>query len=143
MKKIFIASVMLTIGLNSYADDEQLIAGSELPAEIKHYLHAHFPDLPILQATVDKELLSKSYEVILKGNINLEFDSDNQIEDLSGSGPLPDSAIPAPVLAYVKKHYPKNQITDWERDDNKQKIELDNDLELEFNAKGDFLKIDD
>lgn len=143
MKKTFIASMLLAISLNSYADDDQLIAGSELPDEIKSYLQAHFPDRAILQAKVDKELLSKSYEVILQGNINLEFDSDNQIEDISGNTRLPDSAVPASILTYVKKHFPDNHVVDWEKDDNKQKVELDNDMELEFNAKGQFLRIDD
>ena len=39
-------------------------------------------------------------------------------------------------------NYPDNFITDWELDDKKQKVKLDNGLELEFNKEGNFLKLD-
>ena len=56
---------------------------------------------------------------------------------------VPSSVVPSKVQAYVRKYYPQNKIVYWEKEWNKQKVELDNDLDLEFTLKGDFLRIDD
>lgn len=141
MKKIAIIATMLAVSFISHAEDT-VIKESELPKKIKTYLKTHFPNNPVLQASIDKELFSKSYEVILKNNISLEFNKKNDVKDISASSKLPDSVIAKPILDYVKSNFPNNLITDWELDDTTQKVELDNDMELEFDLKGKFLKID-
>lgn len=143
MKKILAATLFLSMSAVGYADDDKLIASSDLPAEIQSYLQTHFPRNAIVQASVDKEVFSKTHEVILQDNITVEFNSKNKAEEISSNSQLPNSVIPASVLAYVKKRFPNNYITDWELDDNKQKVELNNDTEIAFDLAGQFLKIDD
>jgi len=55
---------------------------------------------------------------------------------------LPNSVIPEKILQYVTVNYPTNFITDWKLDGKNQEVQLDNGLNLEFNIKGDFLRID-
>ena len=39
--------------------------------------------------------------------------------------------------------FPNAKIIEWKRKKNTQVVELTNDMELVFNSKGDFLRIDD
>lgn len=136
------AVVILSLVLVS-CDKEKIISSSELPHEISTYISTHFPGNDILQVIKDREGLTKTYDVILSGNISLEFNRKNKIADIDGISKLPDSVIPEKIGQYVVANYPDNVITGWELDDKTQQIQLDNGLDLEFNMQGDFLRIDD
>lgn len=140
-KLLFAALAFIFINLSVQAQDK-IVAVTAIPKEIKTYLKNHFPNNPVLQASVDQDLLSKSYDVILKNNIKLEFNSKNKIKEIDANSALPKSVIPAKIGKYVQINYPKNAITSWELDDRNQKVELDNGLALEFNLKDQFLRID-
>lgn len=83
-----------------------------------------------------------TYDILLDGNIKLEFNKKNQIIDIESREKLPDSVIPAKILDYVSANYSGNFITGWEIDGRNQQVKLNNGLELEFNMDGDFLRID-
>ena len=103
----------------------------------------HFPDNTILQAVIERDGLTKTYNIILSENISLEFNRKKEIIDIDSETKLPDSVIPAKILQYVTTNYPDNFITDWELDNKNQQVQLNNGLDLEFNMNGDFLRIDD
>jgi hypothetical protein len=90
----------------------------------------------------DKDGFTKTYDVILEGGFSLEFDRKLEIIDIDGTGRLPDSVIPAKILDYVNQNYSGNYITDWEIDGKNQQVGLENELDLEFNRSGEFLRID-
>ena len=139
-----LAAVLLLVatGFTAQAQDK-VISETELPASIRTYIKTHFAENEVLQATIDKGRFSTNYDVILSKNITLEFDSKDKIEEIKGhNSKLPDSVIPKSILDYVKKNYPNNFITEWDLDKGKQKIELDNGIDLEFTLKGRFLRID-
>ncbi|MCZ2084189.1 MAG: PepSY-like domain-containing protein [Flavobacteriales bacterium] len=141
--KTLFASLILIFASFSVNAQDRIITENKLPKEIKTYIKKHFPNNTIIQASIDKDLMSKSYDVILKENIKLEFDSKNRIKEIEGNSKLPKSVIPNQILKYVQINYPKNFITDWELDNNNQKVELENGISLEFNMKGEFLRVDD
>ncbi|MDD2412167.1 MAG: PepSY-like domain-containing protein [Bacteroidales bacterium] len=134
-------SMLFLIGFTSCAQDK-IIPSNKLPKQIITFVETHFPDNSIIQASFDRELFSKSYEVILKDNIKLDFNSKNKATSIEGNSKLPDKVIPTQILEYVKMNYNNNVIIEWEIDDKKQQVKLDNGLELEFTIKGDFLRID-
>ncbi len=142
MKRLSILLLSI-IGFVSCAQDK-IIPAEQLPQEIKVYLNTHFQNNPVLQATVDNEIFSKTYDVILKDNFNLEFDKNNKVKEIKGFSKLPDGVIPQPILEFVKAKYPTNSIIKWEldKDDHKQEVNLDNNITLEFDIRGHFLKID-
>lgn len=115
---------------------------TEIPNSISSYIDTHFPDKKILQTVKERDGLRKSYEVIIEGNISLEFNKSYEITAIESKTALPHSVIPAKILSYVQAQYPTNTILEWELDDRRQKIELDNKMELEFSKAGDFLRID-
>jgi hypothetical protein len=65
-----------------------------------------------------------------------------EIIDIDANTKLPDSVIPDKILQFVALKYAANFVTDWQLDGNNQQVELDNGLDLEFNIKGEFLRID-
>ncbi len=119
-----------------------MVKENDLPAEIKTFITTHFPANPIIQSVKDRDGLELTYDVILEGNISLEFNRKKQITDIDGIAKLPDSVIPSKIIDYVSANYSGNVITGWELDNKNQQVSLDNGLELEFNMAGDFLRID-
>lgn len=123
-------------------DKEEVIPSTDLPSEITSYISTHFPNNSIVQVIKDRDGLTKTYDILLSESISLEFNRKKEIIDIDGVTQLPNSVIPEKILQYVTTNYPANFITDWELDDKNQQVQLDNGLDLEFNMKGDFQKID-
>jgi len=145
MKKLQILGIIATLGLLLFAtscDEEKGLSDNEIPTEISSYVTTHFPTHNIIRVTEDKDGTRKSYDVVLSGNIKLEFNSQKEITDIDSSSKLPDSVIPQAIRDYVSENYPDNFITDWELEDNHQQVGLNNDVDLEFTMDGGFLRVD-
>lgn len=127
----------------SSCENKKAVSESEIPTEITKFVSTHFPDNKIVQTIVEKEAFEKNYEIILDKNYSLEFNKNYEVTYIKGVSMLPESVIPASILEYVKANYPQSFIKKWELDDNRQKVELDNELELEFDKNGNFIKLDD
>lgn len=142
MKKSILLCLLTTVSLISCANDK-LVPTTEIPQEAKEYIKAHFPENNVTQAIKDRDGLSVSYDILLDDFTSLEFKR-GDIKEVKSKGKkqLPNSVIPAAILTYVQQSYPNNHIIEWKWDDRKQKVELDNQIELEFNKKGEFLRID-
>lgn len=122
--------------------DDEIIREVDLPQEISKYIEQHFPELKIIQIKRDKNITGFEHEVKLEKGIELDFNEKNKIVEIESTFQLPSSVIPNPILEYVKTNYPEKVITDWKFDDNKQEVKLNNEIELEFNSKGKFLRVD-
>ena len=145
MKKLHILVTLVTLGLMLSAascDDEKALTDNDIPTEISTYVTTHFPSNSIIRVTEDKDGLKTSYDVVLSGNIKLEFNNRKEITDIDGSSQLPDSVIPQAIRTYVTENYPNNFITDWELEDNHQQVGLNNDIDLEFSMDGVFIRVD-
>lgn len=139
IKTIF-ASVTLFLTIS--CEKEIITPSDDLPVEISTYLTIHFPKNTIVQVIKDLDGLTKTNDILLSENISLEFNRKKEVIAIDGVTQLPNSVIPEKILQYVNINYPTQFITDWELDFDNQQIELNNGLDLEFNKKGDFLRID-
>lgn len=144
MKKFSFFATSLFVATLFFSCNAQdvIIPASELPAQAQSFVKQHFPEQQIEQAEKDKSAFSVSYEVILDNMIELDFDKDGKVTSIDGNTKLPSSVIPAKIADYVSKNYASNYIVSWNLDDNRQEIELDNGLDLEFSKEGDFKRID-
>ena len=140
MKNLVIIALLSV--LFTACESNKVLAENEIPSAITNYLQTHFPNHKVLQVEKEREGLSKSYDVILEGNIVLEFNKKHNNKSIEAKSALPQSVIPAIIWDYVQREYPGVGILEYELDDNRQKVELDNRLELEFNKAGDFLRLD-
>lgn len=151
MKIKILSLAIITFSLlgTTVSAQETLLQTNEIPSEIISFVNTHFPDSNILQAEKDREGLDLTYDLILEGNINLEFNSKMEIIDIESKVKLPDSIFSAKILNYIRSNYPENYIIEWvfdEKDwafgDEQQEFKLNNGLELKFSISGDFLRID-
>lgn len=143
MRKTTFAAVLITaIFALTSCDKETILNNAQTPSEITAFVTTHFPNHQILQTVKNAEGFKRTYDVILNGNISLEFNRKLEIIDIDADTQLPESVIPAKIGQYVNSNFPQNFITDWELEGKHQQVGLDNDLDLEFTMNGDFIRID-
>ena len=126
-----------------FAQDDMPISKKDMPSAVQSNVTKYFGKKVISSVTKDREDGKIVYDVYFEDGTKAEFSSNGNIIEVKSYSGVPSSVVPFKVQAYVKKYYPKNKIVHWEKEWNKQKVELDNDLDLEFTLKGDFLRIDD
>lgn len=139
IKKFGIASAFLVSV--SFFSQESTITAQQLPAAVTQYVKTNFSGRTLSQISQEKKMGKTEYEIHLDNGTKLEFNN-STINEIESTEKLPDSVIPKNILAYVNKNYPQNFITEWKLSNTKQKLELNSGVELEFNKKGQFLRID-
>ena len=138
-KNIALGVVLLVSG--TYFSQEISITQDQLPQTITQYIHTNFPGKSLSKIRKEKKMSKMEYEIYLDNGTKLEFNN-SAIKEIESTEKLPDAVIPKNILAYTKKNYPQNFITEWKLSYTKHTIELNNGAELEFNKKGQFLRID-
>lgn len=118
---------------------------SELPLSATKMLENNFRGIDIRRVKVErtKNGLVEEYEVFLVNGWKLEFDADGYWKEIDCQfDAVPAEIIPQPVAAYVSLQYPDQIICTIERNTCGYDIGLSNRQELEFDLKGNFLRID-
>jgi hypothetical protein len=134
--------IALATGLVA-CDKESVLPTASIPAEITAYANTHFPSLPLLQVVKENDGFVLTYNVILQGNIDLEFNRRKEIIEIDGVTALPSSVIPDAIETYVSTNFPDNFITNWALENKGQQVQLDNGLDLKFDMDGNFKRYDD
>jgi hypothetical protein len=113
-----------------------------LPSEIQSYIRKHFPGQDLVKYKTEWTPHKAEYKVYLSNHVKIEFNKDFNPVEVEGKLGLPDSILPKKILNFIKKNYPDMKFFEWSKKSYKQEVELQNDKELEFDLKGNFLKID-
>ena len=117
---------------------------TDYPAAIDEYVAQNYPDASIEEVELEDD---GTYEVELDNDVELIFDADGnfleeEMEDEEGEDE--DNYVtdyPAAIDEYVAQNYPDATIEEVElEDDGTYEVELDNDIELIFDADGNFLE---
>lgn len=135
------ALVLILISALSFGM-KSVLSQDQLPEKIKSFVSDNFPGNPVITSIKEKDGLNISYKVILEGPVKLEFNRKFEIIDMESHLQLPEKALPAAIVEYVKTNFPDQFITDWELEGNKQEVELDSGLDLIFSTSGEFIRID-
>ncbi len=150
MKKILLLTISILLNFSVFADGLP-IQPEELPANAKTFIAEYFSKETILLATFEKEVGDKSYEVKFKNGSEIEFDKDGNwtsIEVKQGSIPIQIiSKTNSAIYKYISTSstYKQMKIKEFSIKDDLRKgysLELENGIELEFDKKGNFLRID-
>lgn len=139
IKKLVLGSALMASA--TYFSQEVPITQQQIPAAITKYVQTNFSGNTIAKASQEKKMGKTEYEIHLDNGTKLEFNN-TTINEIESDQKLPDAVVPKPILAYVTKNYPQNFIREWKLSYTKHKVELDSGVELEFNKKGQFLRID-
>ncbi len=143
MKKYFSVVLIALCSLTACAN-EQVIPFDQVPEPAKAIVAAHFDASQIAYVTLDKGLLDAEYDVEFNDGRSLEFNKAGELLKVDcKQTEVPAALIPEVVRAYVKANFPNAFITEWSKDDRRWKAELNSGLELEFNSKYEFIRIDD
>lgn len=121
------------------------ITFNQLPKAAQNFVTKYFGEKNVSYITVESEFLSsKEYEVRLNDGKKIEFDAKgNWTEVDSEKEAVPADIVPAAIVAHVNKSFPNNAIVQISKSSRKYEVELSNGLDLEFDKKGQFLRIDD
>ena len=143
MKKYFSVVLIALCSLTACAN-EQVIPFDQVPEPAKAIVAAHFDASQIAYVTLDKGLLDAEYDVKFNDGRSLEFNKAGELLKVDcKQTEVPAALIPEAVRAYVKANFPNAFITEWSQDDRRWKAELNSGLDLEFNSKYEFIRIDD
>lgn len=143
MKKYFSVVLIVLCSLTACAN-EQVIPFDQVPEPAKAIVAAHFDASQIAYVTLDKGLLDTEYDIKFNDGRSLEFNKAGELLKADcKQTEVPAALIPEAVRAYVKAHFPNVFITEWSKDDRRWKAELNSGLDLEFNSKYEFVRIDD
>ena len=145
MRKNLFATLLVALSmcLNACAKD-QVITVNQLPAEAKTFIQTYFASDSVSFVMQEREGVSTEYKVCFMDGSKVEFDSKGALKKVDcGTRAVPAALLPDAVRSYVASRFPNAFITEWGKDDRRWKAELNNGLELEFNSKYDFVRIDD
>lgn len=140
----YLVALFLLIGIGVNAQ-ESIITSKELPSSAQKFITEYFPKSTIDFVKMDKELFSTDYKLKFTDGSEVEFDSKGIWMEVDGNKKvIPTGFIQKNILSYIKEKFPNTQIVKIEKGRfEKQQVKLSNGLELEFNSKGVFKRIDD
>jgi len=145
MKRLNIFFTVLALTLFSiYAKaQDKVIEFINLPKLAQDFVKTYYSENQVSYVKVDKDFLAKSYEVKLNNGTKLEFNSKGYWTEVDAKkSPVPNKIVDPKIRAYVKKSFPNNEIVQISKEGRYIEIELTNGLDLVFNSKGEFVRID-
>ena len=145
MKKILFALVAIfTLGIsNAAADNDKLINKSELPVQAQQFIDAHFANVKLTYAKLERDFFERSYEVVLADGTKIEFASNGSWRDVDCRyEEVPAAIIPQAIKEYLNNNSPGEKILKIEPDRGYYELKLSNRYELTFNKDYKIVDID-
>lgn len=122
--------------------DDQPIPLNSLPQSIIDHIATNFSGRTIVWAEIDDD----EYEVYLSDGTEVYFDRRGRFLEVDRDRDAINPAnLPQNILSYISTNFPNATIIKAELDDNFYEVELNNGMELYFDAQGNFLgsEVDD
>ena len=136
------AVAALLFSLTVSAQDKKITA-AQLPATAQNFIKQHFKGQTVTSAQLDKEMFDNDYETVLSNGVKINFDANGNWDEIESAIGLPSSVIPKAINTYLAANYKGQKVVQIDRKRAGHDIELSNGTELEFDANGKFLRIDD
>ena len=146
-KMVTVVTALFALQATMAQDDVQ-ITFDKLPAKAQNFVKTHFPKEEVASVWKDIEiemLRVEDYTVALSNGTKVEFLPNGEWKEIKKSrgSEIPASIIPSGIRDYVKKNYASSTIKDIKKKRYGYEVELTGDIDLEFNSKGKFLRVDD
>ena len=128
-------------------DDEITVPVSDLPQNAQTLIESHFSGAQAIY--LSKNTVTDDdgtvYELKLDNGFEIDFDQDGNWTDIEGNRQqVPDALIPQEILSYVLSNYPSPLFIEGiDKESYGYQIEVSNDVDLKFDADGNFIGIDD
>lgn len=142
--RFFFLALALTLFSVSLSARDEIISEQQLPAAAKTFVKQYFKNRTVSLAKKDVDPGSTSYDVVLNSGTKIEFNAKGEWKEVDcAPAAVPAGLIPAAIAKYVKANYANLKIVKIEREATGYDIELSNDLDLQFDKQGNFVRIDD
>lgn len=120
------------------------ITATQLPATAQDFIKKNFAKATVSGAWEDKEIFDTDYKVQFSNGVEVEFDAKGNWEEIDGNhNTVPTSVLPSAITTYLSQNYKGQNVVQIDKKNWGYKVALANDIELEFNNSGKFLRIDD
>ncbi|MFJ1474320.1 PepSY-like domain-containing protein [Capnocytophaga cynodegmi] len=144
MKKLA-TMLFLLVGMTINAQ-ESVVTQNELPQEAQSFIKKHFSQYTLDYIILDKEYFSSDdYTVRFSEGLKIEFNEKGEWTEIDGNyTEIPTEFISKNITSYVKAKFANTRIVKIEKSFfGTQEVKLSNGLELEFDSKGNFKRVDD
>lgn len=149
MKKNLIKLVTLFIfifGSVQTNAQESVVTQNELPQSAQTFIKKHFSGHNVDYIMFERNFLSSNeYTVRFTDGLKIEFDGKGSWKEIDGKyTEIPTDFISKNILTYVNAKFSNTKIVKIEKIYfGNQEVKLSNGLELIFDSKGNFKRVDD
>ena len=142
MKKLLIFFMAL-MSLTAFAKGKQPIAFDKVPQPVQTELQKYFTQDQVQYATFEKALGQKLYTFVLEDGTKIRYNHKAVLRKIENKNGILTTLVPEKIMEYAKATFPKATITEYVCDKSRKEIELNNNMELIFNKRCKFLRIED
>lgn len=122
-------------------DMTQAAPQAGVPAAVTDFINKNFPGTTITGQDPDND---GEIEVYLSDGTKVEFAPNNEWKTIKCPGKgVPAALVPQAIANYVKSNFQSTLITKIDKKYGSYEIELNNGAELNFDANGNFMGMDD
>ncbi len=132
-----------TMAQAAQAQQAAATTAQSLPEAITAFLKQHFPNATVVGVEPDHDHGGLEYDVYLNDGTQIDFDANNQWDQVESMRGVPAYFIPKAIANYVRSNYQNMTITKVNKEYHGYEIELANGLDLNFDSSGRFLGMDD
>lgn len=118
-------------------------SAQSLPEPITAFVKQHFPNAAIVGVEPDHDHGGLEYDVYLNDGTQIDFDANNQWDQVESMKGVPAFFIPKGVASYVKGNFQNMVITKVNKEYYGYDVELANGIELKFDRSGNLMGMDD
>ncbi len=141
---LFTLFTLFALPSSAAEDDDRPVRFEDLPAAAQKLIGDHFPGVKVTLATIDREFLNTTWDVILADGTRIEFDSRGEWTEIEcRTGGIPTGILPPAIAAFLSERHPGARVREIDRDRDGYELNLDNHRELTFDPRGNFRRYDD
>ena len=142
MKKILIFFLTL-MSLTAFAKGKQPIAFDKVPQPIQTMFLANYTADQVQYVTFEKVVGQQLYTFVLSEGTKVQYNQKALLCKVENKEGVLPALIPEKILEYAKSTFPNATITKYVCEKGYKEIELNNHMDLIFNKRDKFLRIED
>ncbi len=113
------------------------------PAVVTSFLNKHYPNIAIAKNEIKTSAIDgKTYEVTLNDGTEIELKENGEWKEIKDIKGIPSAIFPSTIKSYLQANYNNITVEKIEKESRGYKVELINNIDLEFDNNGKFVRID-
>jgi CO dehydrogenase/acetyl-CoA synthase epsilon subunit len=139
-----IALFVSAIAISAFAGGKQPTTFKKTPKNIQKAVLANYTDKDVLIVTSEKGIGGHTeYTLILSDETKLKYNEKAVLRSAKNANGIKEVFIPKNIQKYLTQTFPNATVTEYEWERAKQEVTLNNKLELVFDKRGKFLRVED